>query len=159
MKNGSFFLTRMIHDGVKVSHTDPRKRGKKTMEGTDCLGLAAIVQKTSKPLRKADLWSAGLTGVWADKHTRQLTGLRRLHLPAPVSGHSRFFLPCLETNITSVQPCVHPAAHGSCTDDLRPRARDWVVYGGKGLRARCDGRGEVFAFINEVGLSAGACCW
>lgn len=35
-----FFLTRMIHDGVKLSRTDPRKRGGGGMEGRDCLGPA-----------------------------------------------------------------------------------------------------------------------
>lgn len=127
-----FSLTRVIHDGLKLPPTEPRKRGKNEQwREQSVLDPPLWSRKPSEPPRKADLGSAGLPGVWTGKRTRQLTAPRRRHLPAPTSGHGRFLWRCPETSIASAQPCVRPAAQGSRAERL------WLVWGGEGLRARC----------------------
>lgn len=119
----SSLLTRVIHDGVKLSRTDPRKREKWTIEGTECLGPPLWSRKSSEPPRKAGLGSAGPPGVWS----AQQASAGRSETTPPPGADVRSLRPCLETNLTSAQPCARPAAHGRRTGRL------WLVYGGEGL--------------------------
>lgn len=95
----------MIHDGVKLSRTDPRKREKKkgTIEGTERLGPPLWSRKPSEPPRKADLGSAGRPDV--------RTGNTRV-TPPPLGR--------------SLRPCLRPAAQGRRAEGLR------LVSGGGG---------------------------